>query len=142
MEHIPYKGCSCEKIEVTKTSKKMSVLNICSAVLFFLFPKCPACWAAYASLLSYFGLEHIGYSSVYKYIILGVFLFGSLFLLRKHYLKKSWLNIVIYSLGMVLLLLVYYLNVQATWWLYIVAFLMLLSNMPTSKFVSLFLNRK
>lgn len=132
MKNLKNTSCSCNKHhplkkESTKGGKKMSILNILSGVLLFLFPKCPICWAAYASIFSFVGLETISYNSNWKYIILGIFLIGSFLLLRKHYLNKSWFSILFYGLGMLLLLMTYYLNFNQTWWLYVILFLIVLS---------------
>ncbi|SDS34441.1 hypothetical protein SAMN04515667_1964 [Formosa sp. Hel1_31_208] len=137
MENKTQTSCCCsappKAVPSKKGNKKMSALNICTGVLFFLFPKCPVCWAAYASLLSFFGLEQVGYSSSWKYIILAVFLLGSFFLLRKHYLNKSWPNMILYAAGMLLLLTSYSLNLDQTWWLYVVALMIVLSNFSLGK---------
>ncbi|MBL4662229.1 MAG: hypothetical protein JKY22_01385 [Flavobacteriaceae bacterium] len=127
--------CSCGSSEVIKPkgAKRMSLLNIGTGVLFFLFPKCPFCWAAYASFFSFIGLDTVAYNSSWKLIILAIFLVGSLFVLWKHYRNKSWLNIILYTTGLGLLLVTYYLNFSQTWWLYIVAVLMLLSNLKMQK---------
>lgn len=125
--------CDCD-IEATKSlktkgAKSMSMLNIGTGILFFLFPKCPLCWAAYASFFSFIGLDTVSYYSSWKYFILSIFLVGSLFVLWRHYRDKSWLNIALYTTGLALLMATYYLNVSQTWWLYVVAVLMLLSNL-------------
>ncbi len=136
MKIFTKESCSCNsnsKPQGDHSTKKMSALNIISAVVFFLFPKCAFCWAAYASLFSYIGLEHLEYNSKWKYIILCVFLIGSIFLMWKHYKNKSWINILLYISGLTLLLTAYYLDYSQTWWIYIVAFLMLLSNFHLSK---------
>lgn len=127
--------CACGTSEVTKPkgAKKMSFLNIGTGILFFLFPKCPFCWAAYASFFSFIGLDTVAYNSSWKYIILSVFLVGSLFVLWRHYRNKSWLNIILYTTGLALLMVTYYLNFSQTWWLYVVAVLMLLSNLKMQK---------
>ncbi|MEM7086032.1 MAG: hypothetical protein AAF489_07610 [Bacteroidota bacterium] len=116
-----------------KGTKRMSLLNIGTGVLFFLFPKCPFCWAAYASFFSFIGLDTVAYNSSWKYIILAVFLLGSLFVLWRHYRNRSWLNIILYTSGLTLLMVTYYLNFSQTWWLYAVAVLMLLSNLKMQK---------
>ncbi|WP_298548682.1 hypothetical protein [uncultured Aquimarina sp.] len=130
-------SCSCATKGSTKQignqTKKMSVLNILSAVVFFLFPKCAFCWAAYASFFSYIGFGQLEYNSKWKYIILTTFLLGSIILMWKHYKNKSWLNILLYTSGLAILLIAYYLNYSQTWWLYIVAFLMILSNFHLRK---------
>jgi hypothetical protein len=133
MENPKNISCSCSKHNTiikqpAKDEKKMSILNILSAVLLFLFPKCPLCWAAYATVFSFVGLENISYNSNWKYVMLSIFLMGSFFLLRKHYLKKSWISIMLYGLGTSLLLITFYLNLNETWWLYIVLILIVLSN--------------
>ena len=114
--------------EASKDTKKMSVINIISAVLFFLFPKCPMCWAAYASIFSFMGMDKLTYNSDWKYILLGVFLLGTIYVIRRHYLNQSWINIFIYTLGLLILLGTYAFNISGNWSLYIVAILMLLSN--------------
>ena len=127
--------CGCGTSEETKPkgAKKMSVLNIGTGILFFLFPKCPVCWAAYASFFSFIGLDTMAYNSNWKYIILSVFLVGSVFVLWRHYRNKSWLNIILYTTGLALLMITYYLDFSQTWWLYVVAVLMLLSNLKMQK---------
>lgn len=134
MENSNKTSCNCSKHNTLKKpsvkgGKKMSALNIVTAVLLFLFPKCPMCWAAYAWIFSYLGLEKTNYNSNWGFIILGVFLIGSFILLRKHYINKSWFSFTLYSMGMFLLLTTYYLNLNQTWWLYIVLGLILLSNL-------------
>ena len=126
-------GCSTSEETKQKGAKSMSMLNIGTGILFFLFPKCPFCWAAYASFFSFIGLDTVAYNSSWKYIILSVFLVGSLFVLWRHYRNKSWLNIILYTAGLSLLMVTYYLNFNQTWWLYVVAVLMLLSNLKMQK---------
>jgi hypothetical protein len=126
-------GCGTSEVTSRKNAKKMSMLNIGTGILFFLFPKCPFCWAAYASFFSFIGLDTVAYNSNWKYIILSVFLVGSLFVLSRHYRNRSWLNIILYTTGLALLMVTYYLNFSQTWWLYVVAVLMLLSNLKMQK---------
>jgi len=123
--------CSFDTSEETKRKggKKMSVLNSLSVVLLFLFPKCPLCWAAYASLFSFIGFESISYNSNWSYVILALLLIGSFLLLRKHYFNKAWISIIFYGLGISILLLTYYANLNQTYWLYIILFLIVLSNL-------------
>ncbi|SEK93281.1 hypothetical protein SAMN04487910_1507 [Aquimarina amphilecti] len=131
------KSCSCatkvSNKQTGKHTKKVNALNILSAVVFFLFPKCAFCWAAYASFFSFIGFEKLAYNSKWKYIILFVFLLGSVVLMWKHYKNKSWINIILYTSGLSILLIAYYLNYSQNWWLYIVAFLMILSNFHLEK---------
>jgi hypothetical protein len=129
LESKPCNCCTTSEVAQPKGSKKMSVLNIGTGILFFLFPKCPMCWVAYASFFSFIGLGSVAYNSTWKYIILVVFLVGSLFVLWRHYRDKSWLNIILYTTGLALLMVTYYLNFTQTWWLYVAAVLMLLSNL-------------
>ena len=134
MENSKKASCACSaqnplKKPYLKDGKKMSVLNILSGVLLFLFPKCPLCWAAYASIFSFVGLEQVGFNSNWRYMILGIFLIGSFLLLRKHYINKSWFSIVLYGLGMSLLLTTYYFNYTESWLLYLVLSLIFLSNL-------------
>ncbi|MBX2828522.1 MAG: hypothetical protein KTR22_10170 [Flavobacteriaceae bacterium] len=128
-------GCGCGKEDTPRPKKtgKMNLLNIVTGVLFFLFPKCPICWAAYASFFGYLGLENVSYRSEWKYVILSVFLLGSLIVLWKHYKNRSWINIVIYTFGIALLMITYYLNLSETWWVYAIAALMLLSNLKFTR---------
>jgi len=126
-------GCSTSEKTKLKGTKNMSMLNIGTGILFFLFPKCPFCWAAYASFFSFIGLDTVAYNSSWKYIILSIFLVGSIFVLWRHYRNKSWLNIILYTVGLSLLMVTYYLNFNQTWWLYVVALLMLLSNLKMQK---------
>ncbi|MDC8005534.1 hypothetical protein POV27_15860 [Aureisphaera galaxeae] len=126
-------GCGSENESKPKKTRKTNLLNIVTGVLFFLFPKCPICWAAYASFFSFLGLENVSYRSEWKYVILGIFILGSAVLLWKHYKNKSWINITIYTLGIVLLMTTYYLNLSQTWWVYTIAALMLLSNLKFPK---------
>jgi len=131
MTNVEKSTCSCSMAktkEASKDTKKMSVINIISAVLFFLFPKCPMCWAAYASIFSFMGMDKLTYNSDWKYILLGVFLLGTIYVIRRHYLNQSWINIFIYTLGLLILLGTYAFNISGNWSLYIVAILMLLSN--------------
>lgn len=109
-------------------SKKISVLNGISVVFLFFFPKCPLCWAGYASLFSFIGLERIDYNANWRFVIIGLLLIGSFLILRKHYLNKSWLNLMFYGLGLFILLLTSIANLSASFWLYIILFLILLSN--------------
>ncbi|MDH7445989.1 hypothetical protein [Aquimarina sp. 2201CG14-23] len=87
-------------------------------------------WVKFIGISS---LGQLSYNSKWKYIILGIFLLGSVFLMWKHYKNRSWLNILLYTSGLTLLLTVYYLDYTQTWWLYIVAFLMILSNFHLQK---------
>jgi len=130
MEVVNTNSCSCNKAskKTASNTKKMSVLNALSAIVFFLFPKCPICWAAYASIFSFIGLENLAYNSKFKYIALGVFLIGSFFIIWKHYKNKSWLNILIYISGISIFLIATSLNFSQTWWIYLVSFLIILSN--------------
>tara|TARA_R110001606_G_scaffold55860_2_gene135747 strand:+ start:57 stop:530 length:474 start_codon:yes stop_codon:yes gene_type:complete len=133
MENSKKPTCACstaKKKETTpkKNGKKMSALNIASGVLLFLFPKCPMCWAAYATFFSFLGIDTVTYNSNWNYILLAIFLMGSFLLLRKHYLNNSWLSMSLYSLGMFVLLTTYFLNFTETFWLYIVLGLIVLSN--------------
>nr|WP_321248031.1 hypothetical protein [uncultured Psychroserpens sp.] len=146
MEKSKKTSCACSnrnslKKAPTKGGKKMSVLNSLSVVLLFLFPKCPMCWAAYASLFSFIGLESISYNSNWSYVILGLLGIGSFLLLRKHYLNKAWLSIIFYGLGVSILLLTYYINLSETFWLYIILSLIALSNFSkqtSDKIIKLF----
>ncbi|WP_027394888.1 MULTISPECIES: hypothetical protein [Aquimarina] len=137
MYYSKQNSCSCNTEvstkQVGKHTKKINVLNILSAVVFFLFPKCAFCWAAYASFFSFIGLGKLDYNSKWKYVILTIFLSGSIILMWRHYKNKSWINILLYTFGLSILLLTYYLNYSQTWWLYIVAFLMILSNFHLKK---------
>lgn len=140
-------GCSSPKMinkTPKKNGKKMSALNIVSGVLLFLFPKCPMCWAAYATFFSFLGIDTITYNSNWNYILLAVFLIGSFLLLRKHYLNNSWFSMGLYSLGMFLLLTTYFLNFTETFWLYIVLGLIILSNFSIrnhQKFLEVFIKK-
>jgi len=126
-------NCGCGTLKETKSKKtnSISMFNIGTGILFFLFPKCPFCWAAYASFFSFIGLDTVTYNSYWKYIILSIFLVGSLFVIWRHYRNKSWFNIILYIMGLSLLMATYYLNFNQSWWLYIAAIFMLLSNMKT-----------
>jgi len=130
METTKTTSCQCgsSRPKKTKGAKRMSILNIITGVVFFLFPKCPFCWAAYASIFSFIGLDTLEYPAEWKYILLAIFLGGSLLLMWRHYKNRAWLNIGVYTLGFVVLLLAYYLNYTQSWWLYVVAFLIFLSN--------------
>ncbi len=146
MENTKKTACSCSKHHppkrlLNKSGKKTSILNVVTAVVLFLFPKCPICWAAYASLFSFLGLEQISFNSNWSYIVLGIFLVGSFFLMRKHYLNKSWSSLVLYGLGMVILMISYGLNFTENWWLYVVLGLIVLSNLSSNsiqKIIKLF----
>lgn len=133
MEASKNTSCACSnqnslKKSLTKGGQKMSVFNSFSVVLLFLFPKCPLCWAAYASVFSFIGFDTISYNSNWRYLILGVFLIGSFYLLRKHYMNKAWFSILFYSVSFALLLITYAMNYSKPWLLYVVLFLILLSN--------------
>lgn len=146
MENSKKTSCACSssnslKKAPRKGGKKMSVLNGLSVVLLFLFPKCPICWAAYASLFSFVGLESVSYNSNWSYVILGLLLIGSFLLLRKHYLNKAWLSIIFYGLGISILLTTYYFNYSESWLLYLILLLILLSNLSkrnSHKLISFF----
>ena len=123
-------SCSCHNSsKPTLKNKSLSGLNIISAIVFFLFPKCPICWAAYASFLSFIGLDTLSYNPNWKYVLLTIFSIGSLFLLWKHYKQRAWINIIVYSSGLAIFAITYLLNTSQDWWLYIVVILMLLSNL-------------
>jgi mercuric ion transport protein len=132
MKNEPKSACNCSK-KAVPTSKKMNTLNIVSAVVFFLFPKCPICWAAYASFFSFIGMEQLEYHSYWRYIVLSVFLLGSVFLLWRHYQNKSWLNIILYTSGLSLLFTIYYLNYTQIGWLIVVSLLLFVSNFHLPK---------
>jgi hypothetical protein len=146
MENSKKKMCTCSKDNSlkkthTKGGEKMSLLNSLSVVLLFLFPKCPLCWTAYASLFSFIGLEAVSYNSNWSYVILSLLLIGSFLLLRKHYLNKAWFSIIFYGLGISILLTTYYLNYSESWLLYLVLILILLSNLSkrnSHKLISFF----
>ncbi len=122
-------SCGCgSKPKKESAPKKTSALNILTAVVFFLFPKCPLCWAAYGSFFSLIGFENLEYNPVWRYVVLALFVSGSLYLLYKHYLNKAWLNITIYLSGIAILFIAYSLNYTQNWWLILVAFLIILSN--------------
>lgn len=131
-------SCNCNASSKSKkrikNGTRLSVLNMITGIVLFLFPKCPICWAAYASMFSIFGLEKIGYQAEWKYILLVIFLMGSFLFLRKHFLKKSWLNILIYMTAMVILLTVYLLNITQTWWLIPVGLLIAISNLSIERY--------
>ncbi len=134
MENSKHTSCACGTSQPLKKdpatrSKKMSVLNIITAVVVFLFPKCPFCWATYASLFSFVGLDVLTYNSNWIYSVFAVFLIVSFISLRKHYLNKSWGSLIIYSIAIVILVLTYYFKLNQTWWLYIVLTLIALSNL-------------
>lgn len=111
----------------------MTVLNIISAVVFFLFPKCPICWAGYASFFSFLGLDYLKYDPYWKHIILFVFLLGIVFLLYKHYQNKSWINIIFYVTGLSVFFITYYLNFTQKGWLYLVLSLIAISSLNLKK---------
>ena len=146
MENSKNFPCACSKNNSLKKApkrgiKKISFLNSLSVVLLFFFPKCPLCWAAYASFFSFIGLESINYNSNWRFVILGLLLIGSFLLLRKHYLNNAWLNIVFYGLGISILLITHYANLNGTYWLYITLLLILFSNFSkqtSDKFTRLF----
>lgn len=122
-------SCGCNgQNKRHKAAKKASALNVVSAVVFFLFPKCPICWAAYGSFFSFIGFENLQYNPTWQYIVLGLFITGSLFLLYKHYRNRAWWNIGIYICGIGLLALTYWLDYTQTGWLIAIAVLIILSN--------------
>ena len=135
MEKTPSTCCNCNASKA-KSNTQMSTLNIVSAIVFFLFPKCPICWAAYASFFSYIGLGQLEYNSYWRYVIMSVFLVGSVYLLWRHYQNKSWLSILLYGSGLTILLLSYFLNYNQIGWLLLVALLFMLSNFQRIKKVN------
>ena len=141
------KNTSCSSCSCGSTSKKVSApkktsaLNILTAVVFFLFPKCPLCWAAYGSLFSFLGFENLQYNPIWRYIVLGLFVCGSLYLLWQHYKNKAWLNIGVYLSGIAILFIAYALNYSQNWWLILVSFLIILSNFHLKKQVPAVLKR-
>ncbi|MCP9769885.1 hypothetical protein EGI22_18425 [Lacihabitans sp. LS3-19] len=135
MENKAKSTCSCSSTKIPDT-KKMNALNIVSAIFLFLFPKCPICWAAYASFFSFIGLNHIKYNSNWKYAILLVFLFGSFLLLKRHFQNKAWINITLYGVGLSLLFAVRYLNFSQIGWLVLISLLMMASNIKFNSKIS------
>lgn len=122
-------SCSCKSSgKRHSAARKASGLNVVSAVVFFLFPKCPLCWAAYGSLLSFIGFENLQYNPSWQYVVLGLFILGSLYLLYKHYRNRAWWNIIIYTSGISLLVVTYWLNITQKGWLIAIATLIVLSN--------------
>lgn len=122
-------SCNCGSSGGRNTAvRKASALNIVSAVVFFLFPKCPICWAAYGSFLSFIGFENLRYNPTWQWVVLGLFLLGSIYLLYKHYRNRAWWNIVIYTSGIGLLALTYWLDYDQTGWLIAITVLIILSN--------------
>ena len=129
--------CSTQPKKV-HTAKKTSALNIISAVVFFLFPKCPLCWAAYGSFFSLLGFENLQYNPIWQYVVLGVFILGSLYLLYKHYKNKAWLNMGVYLSGIAILFFAYALNYSQNWWLILVSLLIIVSNFHLKKHIASF----
>ncbi len=121
-------SCSCSNTKKKSPNRKINVLNIFSAIIFFLFPKCPICWAAYASLFSFLGFEQIKFNSNWNYLILTVFIIGSVYSLYKYYRLKLWINFSTYCVAVGLLLFAYILDYDKSWWLYAVVILMLFSS--------------
>ena len=133
-------SCTCSGMEAissdSKSSKKMSAANIIMGGFFILFPKCPFCWAAYASLFSFIGLDKVAYNSNWKWLILSFFLVGSFVLIRRHLLNRAFVNFAMYLLGVVLILISYSINFTQLWWLGTIAIIMILSNLDLQKILS------
>jgi mercuric ion transport protein len=127
MGNMPKPICTCTK-ESKSIPRKMSALNIATAVVIFFFPKCPICWAAYASFFSFIGMEQFEYHSYWKYILLSIFLLISGYSIWKHYQNKSWVNILLLTSGLVLLLVFYTLNYSQIGLLILVGLLLFASN--------------
>lgn len=127
MENMPKPICTCTK-ESKSIPRKMSALNIATAVVIFFFPKCPICWAAYATFFSFMGMEQLEYHSYWKYILLSIFLLISGYSIWQHYQNKSWVNILLLTSGLVLLLLFYTLNYSQIGLLILVGLLLFASN--------------
>ena len=127
MENMPKPICTCTK-ESKSIPRKMSALNITTAVVIFFFPKCPICWAAYATFFSFMGMEQLEYHSYWKYILLSIFLLISGYSIWQHYQNKSWVNILLLTSGLVLLLLFYTLNYSQIGLLILVGLLLFASN--------------
>lgn len=119
--------CACAK-EAKSIPRKMSALNIATAVIIFFFPKCPICWLAYASFFSYIGIEQFEYHSYWKYILLSIFLLISGYSIWQHYQNKSWLSILLLCSGLLLLLLFYTFNYSQIDLLILVSLLLFASN--------------
>jgi mercuric ion transport protein len=127
MENMPKPICTCAK-DTKSISRKMSALNIATAVVIFFFPKCPICWVAYASFFSFMGMEQFEYHSYWKYILLSIFLLINGYSIWQHYQNKSWLSILFLTSGLLLLLLFYTLNYSQTGLLILVGLLLFASN--------------
>ena len=127
MENTPKPICTCTK-ETKSIPRKMSALNIATAVVIFFFPKCPICWAAYASFFSFMGMEQLEYHSYWKYILLSIFLLISGYSIWKHYQNKSWISILLLTSGLLLLLVFYTLNYSQIGLLILVGLLLFASN--------------
>lgn len=135
MENIPKPICTCTK-ESKSIPKKMSALNIATAVVIFFFPKCPICWAAYASFFSFMGMEQLEYHSYWKYILLSIFLLVSGYSIWQHYQNKSWVSILLLTTGLLFLLLFYTFNYSQIGLLILVGLLLFASNIHFRRKVS------
>jgi mercuric ion transport protein len=127
MENKPNPICTCSK-ETKSIPRKMSAINIATAAVIFFFPKCPICWAAYASFFSFMGMEQFEYHSYWKYILISIFLLISCYSIWRHYQNKSWMSLLLLTSGQLLLLLFYTLNYSQTGLLILVALLLFASN--------------
>ena len=82
------------------------LLNICSILLFVLFPKCPFCWAAYISIFSGLGLNTIEFKGWFIFIPLTFMLFTSVFIFK--YFKNKTIEAILYLSGILLVVLNYF----------------------------------
>jgi mercuric ion transport protein len=135
MENMSKPICTCTK-NTKSIPGKMSALNIATAVVIFFFPKCPICWAAYASFFSFIGMEQFEYHSYWKYILLSIFLLISGYSIWQHYQNKSWVSIFLLASGLLLLLLFYILNYSQIGLLILVGLLLFASNIHFTRKLS------
>ena len=89
------KDC-CQKDEgrVAKATGFLSLL------LYFIYPKCPACWAVYTSGLSLIGAGEIAYNSYIITLALIVFLLSALFSIYKFLKSENKLGMALYLSGL------------------------------------------
>lgn len=117
----------CCSVRNEPPSKNITITNFFALILFILYPKCPGCWAAYASLFSSMGIGKIDYSSNWKYIAAAIFLASTVYLIRRFILSREWLSLKLYSLGLLIYSFGYFLEWDNKWWLWCGSFLFLLS---------------
>ena len=106
---------------------KFLAVNLGSALLFILFPKCPMCWVAYGSAFSALGIDALDYNPNWRYIVLFAFLGSSIFVYRGFLAAKEYVSLSLYGLGFFVLVLSYFFNDLERWWAWSCGVLLLLA---------------